>query len=190
MFEALGDRRSLAVTSGDTPGSRSHARKRRLWPCFESLQIFETLGDRRQQAVTWATSPESWLAMARSTRHSPCSRTNCKFSKHWTIARRAWWSWAQSLGSRRRAVDEALKLHNERLRILRRWAIRTDRERQLRHRPNPAVHAVEQSDVEAFQSAFEALTKSFEINLKIGRLDGICFVGIALGQAFAMAGEA
>ena len=33
------------------------------------------------------------------------------------------------------------------------------------------------------------MTRSFEINLKIGRLDGICFVGMALGQVFAMAGE-
>ena len=49
--------------------------------------------------------------------------------------------------------------------------------------------AVEHSDAEVFGLAFEALSESYGIFLKIGRLDGICFVGLALGRAFAMAGQ-
>jgi tetratricopeptide (TPR) repeat protein len=49
--------------------------------------------------------------------------------------------------------------------------------------------AIEHSDAAAFQAAYEALAASYGIFLRIGRLDGICAVGGALGRVLAMAGQ-
>ena len=42
---------------------------------------------------------------------------------------------------------------------------------------------------ESGQTAFYYLTESYAINLKLGRLDGICFVGLFLGQLLCGAGN-
>jgi predicted Zn-dependent protease len=39
------------------------------------------------------------------------------------------------------------------------------------------------------KEAFEALAKSYDLNLKLGRLDGICMVGLDLGQLLLGAGK-
>jgi hypothetical protein len=42
---------------------------------------------------------------------------------------------------------------------------------------------------EDYQAAFERLTKSYDILLKLGRLDGICWVGLDLGQLLCRCGR-
>jgi len=39
------------------------------------------------------------------------------------------------------------------------------------------------------QDAFAHLAESYAINLKLGRLDGICMVGLDLGQFLCMSGQ-
>lgn len=40
-----------------------------------------------------------------------------------------------------------------------------------------------------WQDAFERLEKSYAINLELGRLDGICFVGLDFGRLLCAAGN-
>ena len=40
-----------------------------------------------------------------------------------------------------------------------------------------------------WQPAFEHFAASYAINLQLGRLDGICFVGLDLGQLLCAAGQ-
>ena len=42
---------------------------------------------------------------------------------------------------------------------------------------------------EDYQGAFERLNKSYTILLKLGRLDGICYVGLNLGRLLCSAGQ-
>lgn len=42
---------------------------------------------------------------------------------------------------------------------------------------------------EKWQDAFDHLAESYAIYLKLGRLDGICHVGISLGQLLCMGGQ-
>ncbi len=42
---------------------------------------------------------------------------------------------------------------------------------------------------ESVQTAFDYLSESYAINLKLGRLDGICMVGIDLGQLLCISGN-
>ncbi len=43
---------------------------------------------------------------------------------------------------------------------------------------------------ESYQSAYEHLAESYQINLHLDRLDGICVVGVDLGQLLCRAGQA
>jgi tetratricopeptide (TPR) repeat protein len=49
--------------------------------------------------------------------------------------------------------------------------------------------ATQQKDVAAFRAAFDALTESYAILERIGRLAGICTVGMVLARVFALAGQ-
>jgi hypothetical protein len=42
---------------------------------------------------------------------------------------------------------------------------------------------------EQWQDAYDLLERSYRINLALGRLDGICHVGLSLGQLLALAGH-
>jgi hypothetical protein len=48
-----------------------------------------------------------------------------------------------------------------------------------------------QIDVEKkdYQKAYERLSVSYQINMKLGRLDGICFVGLDLGWILCGGGQ-
>jgi len=156
------------------------------------VHIFEALGDRRERAVSLGGIAR--MMTAKGEVDAALELHNERLKTHEALGDRR--SRAVTLGDIariRRAkgeVDAALALHRERLEVF----------RQLGDQDGVAnatydigqmqlFRAVEKSDAEAFRSAVEALTESYSINLKIGRLDGICFVGQALGRALAMAGE-
>jgi len=42
---------------------------------------------------------------------------------------------------------------------------------------------------DSVQEAYEHLVQSYNINLKLGRLDGICYVGLDLGQLLCQANQ-
>jgi tetratricopeptide (TPR) repeat protein len=54
-----------------------------------------------------------------------------------------------------------------------------------------ALWSIAQIEVQQqkWQDAYDHLSESYAINLKLGRLDGICFVGLSLGQLLCMAGQ-
>ena len=80
-------------------------------------------------------------------------------------------------------VDEALKLHQERLRI-------NDKLGSLDGRAN-SFWAMAQIELkqESYQEAFDHLSESYNLNIKLGRLDGICFVGKTLGMLLCQANQ-
>jgi tetratricopeptide (TPR) repeat protein len=80
-------------------------------------------------------------------------------------------------------VDDALKLHNEMIEVFEAlgdvdgiantlWGM-----------------AMIELDKEQYQQAFENPAKSYQINLKLGRLDGICVLGLDLGRLLCQAGQ-
>jgi tetratricopeptide (TPR) repeat protein len=88
------------------------------------------------------------------------------------------------------AVDEALKLQRERLEL----------NRELGDQDGIAAasfdigqiyldRAIQKEDVEAYRLAVGALMDGYNVFLRIGRLDAICAVGWALGEALAMGGQ-
>ena len=86
-------------------------------------------------------------------------------------------------------VEQALTLHNERLQVYE----ALDDQSEIAHTQFGIgelrlQQAIEHSDRDAFQQAYEALDKSYRILLTIGRLDGICTVGVTFGQVLAMGG--
>ncbi|NIM11663.1 MAG: tetratricopeptide repeat protein, partial [Candidatus Aminicenantes bacterium] len=80
-------------------------------------------------------------------------------------------------------VEEALKLHQERLEVF----------DELGDLDSKAATLWDLAQIqlqrESFETAFQYLTESYAINLKLGRLDGICFVGLYLGQLLCKAGQ-
>ena len=80
-------------------------------------------------------------------------------------------------------VEEAMKLHQERLGIF----------EQLGDLSEKAQTLWSMSQIEIKQQqwkmAFEHLAESYQINQTLGRLDGICWVGLDLGQMLCAAGQ-
>ena len=194
IFDALGDRRSRAVTLGDIARIRANKGEvdEALKLHLEQVQIFDALGDRRSRAVTLGD-----IARIRADKGEVDEALKLHYERLQTYDalgdRR---SRAVSLGdiARIRAnkgeVDEALKLHLEQVQI---FDALGDQDGianvsfnigQIRLR-----HAIQHSDAAAFEEAVVALAKSYAILLNIGRLDGICVVGAAFGQALAAAGQ-
>jgi tetratricopeptide (TPR) repeat protein len=80
-------------------------------------------------------------------------------------------------------VDQALKLHQEKLAIV-----------EALGDPDSIAHtlwSVAQIELrqQHFEQAFEHLAASYDINLKLGRLDAICSVGQDFGQLLCVAGD-
>jgi tetratricopeptide (TPR) repeat protein len=80
-------------------------------------------------------------------------------------------------------VDQALKLHQEKLAIV-----------EVLGDPDSIAHtlwSVAQIELrqQHFEQAFEHLAASYDINLKLGRLDAICSVGQDFGQLLCVAGD-
>jgi len=80
-------------------------------------------------------------------------------------------------------VDAALQLHQERLGIFEALGDLDGKANTLW-----AMAEIEMQQ-ENWQAAFDHLSESYAINLKLGRLDGICMVGLSLGQLLCMAGQ-
>ncbi len=80
-------------------------------------------------------------------------------------------------------VDDALKLHEERRAVFQNL---DDQDGIANTLWDMAQINIEKQD---FQKAFERLSKSYRINTKLGRLDGICVVGVDLGQLLCAGGH-
>jgi len=85
--------------------------------------------------------------------------------------------------ARKGEVDAALQLHTERLGIFE----GLEDQAEIAH----TLWSIAQIELQQkqFREAFEHLFKSYEINQKLGRLDGICYVGLDLGQLLCAAGQ-
>jgi tetratricopeptide (TPR) repeat protein len=193
IFEALGDRRSRAVTLGDI--ARIRGAKGEVDAALalhqEQIAIFEALGDRRSRAVTLGD-----IARIRGAK----GEVDAALALHQEQI-----AIFEALGDRRERavtlgdiarirgakgeVDAALALHQERLATY----------EALGDRPEIAHasfeigsiqlnQALAGQDGELFAQALGALGTSYQILCETGRLDGICVVGMTFGQALAMAG--
>jgi hypothetical protein len=80
-------------------------------------------------------------------------------------------------------VDQALKLHQEQLAIAEALGDLDGVANTLWSIAQIELHE------QHFQQAFERLADSYAINLKLGRLDGICYVGLDFGQLLCAAGQ-
>ena len=183
-----------AVTLGDIARIRANKGEvdEALKLHLEQVQIFDALGDRRSRAVTLGD-----IARIRANKGEVDEALKLHLEQVQIF---------EALGDRRfRAVtlgdiarirankgevDEALKLHLEQVQIFEALGDQDGIANvsfnigQIRLR-----HAIQHSDAAAFEEAVVALAKSYAILLNIGRLDGICVVGAAFGQALAAAGQ-
>ncbi len=80
-------------------------------------------------------------------------------------------------------VDEALKLHQERLGVFDELGDISEKAHTLWGMAQIELKC------ESYQEAFEHLNESYTLNMKLGRLDGICFVGRDLGRLLCQAGQ-
>ena len=80
-------------------------------------------------------------------------------------------------------VEEALKLHQEVLIIFEELGDLVGKANTLWYMAGIELQR------ESFQTAFDYLSESYAINLKLGRLDGICMVGLDLGQLLCISGN-
>jgi tetratricopeptide (TPR) repeat protein len=80
-------------------------------------------------------------------------------------------------------VDAALALHQEKLGIFEGLG---DKDGEANTLWSIAKIELEK---QAWQAAFEHFAASYAINLHLGRMDGICFVGLDLGQLLCAAGQ-
>lgn len=80
-------------------------------------------------------------------------------------------------------VDEALKLHQERLDV---FDALGDKDGRANTLWSMAKIDLQKKD---HQNAYEKLAESYSINMQLGRLDGISFVGFDLGQLFCGGGH-
>jgi tetratricopeptide (TPR) repeat protein len=194
IFQALGDRRSRAVTLGDI--ARIKTAKGEVDEALalhqEQLQTYEALGDRRSRAVTLGDiariktakgEVDEALALHEE-RLKTCEALGDRRSRAVTLGDIA------RIKTAKGEVNEALALHEERLQT----------HEALGDRDGIAnagydigqvqlFRALEKGDGDVLRTAVEALVRSYTINLEIGRLDGICYVGSVLGRVLAMVGQ-
>ncbi|MFN7950380.1 MAG: hypothetical protein U0610_01550 [bacterium] len=146
----------------------------------EEMPIFEGLGDKRSRAVT-----------LRDIARIEASRAM------WTIALALRARGLRGLGDKR---SRAVTLGDiARIRASRAmWTVRSRCTRLAVYEGLGDLDGIANTlwsiarieiEQEKFQEAYERLQRSYEINLKLGRLDGICMVGVDLGQLLAMGGH-
>ena len=80
-------------------------------------------------------------------------------------------------------VEQALILHQERIQVFESLGDLSEKAQTLW---GIAQIEIEKQD---WQNAFSHLEESYQINLNLGRLDGIAWVGIDLGQLLCMADQ-
>jgi tetratricopeptide (TPR) repeat protein len=194
IFETLGDRRSLAITLGDVAriltaqGDVDSA----LALHKRQQEVFRAMGDRRGLAVVLGDIARIMTAKgdggaALALHHEQREIFEALGDRR---ARAVVLGDIARIMTGRGEVEEALRLQRERLGVNRELGDQdgiASASYDIGH--VQLFQAIEHSDSGAFQLSVDALTESYSILLKIGRLDGICAVGLALGQALAMAGE-
>ncbi|MBI1358089.1 MAG: CHAT domain-containing protein [Acidobacteria bacterium] len=187
VYEGLGDKRSRAVTLGDI--ARIRAGKGEVEAALElhqeELKVYEGLGDKRSRAVTLgdiarirADKGEVEAALElHQERLGIFEGLGDKRERAVTLG-----DIAQMRGDKGE-VEAALELHQERLEIFEglgdkdgiantMWSMaRID----LRRRQ--------------YEAAFPKLVTAYRINLELGRLDGICMVGLDVGQLLCAFGS-
>ena len=187
VYEELGDQRSRAVTLGDiarikvSRGEVDEALKLHL----ERIRVFEELGDQRSRAVTLGDIARIKVSRGEVDEALKLHLEMIRVFEELGDQR----SRAVTLGDiarikvSRGEVDEALKLHLERLKIA----------EEMEDKDNIANTYWDLAQIELqqklFQEAFEHLNKSYKLNIEIGRLDGICFVGVTYGQLLCQSGN-
>ncbi|UCG59267.1 MAG: tetratricopeptide repeat protein [Phycisphaerales bacterium] len=187
IFEQLGDTRSRAVTLGDIAcilvdkGQMDEAMKLHE----EELGIYEQLDDTRSRAATLGDIARILASKGQADEAMKLHEERLAVYEQLGDTR----SHAVTLGDIARTlvskgqVDEAMKLHKERLAVYER----------LGDVDTKAVTLWDMAEIEMqkedWESASKHLTESYEINVELGRLDGICFVGSDLGQLLCASGK-
>jgi len=194
VFEALGDRRMRAVTLREIARILTDKGEvdQALGLHCEQIATFEALGDRRERAVTLGDiariledkgEVDQALTLHRE-RIATYEALGDRCERTVTLG-----DIARILRAKGE-VDEALALQRERL--------ATNRALEdldgIAYASADIGHilldrAEKQQDAEAFQEAFRAFDESYRNLIRIGRLDGICWVGATFGQLLAIAGD-
>jgi tetratricopeptide (TPR) repeat protein len=187
VYEGLGDKRSRAVTLGDI--ARLRADKGEVDAALqlhqEELAVYEGLGDKRSRAVTLGDIARLRAAKGEVDAALQLHQERLGIFEGLGDKRER----AVTLGdiARLRAakgeVDAALQLHQERLAVYEALGDKAGVANTLW-----SIAQIELNE-KKFRQAYEHLTKSYEILLRLGRLDGICAVGLDLGQLLCAAGQ-
>lgn len=187
VFEALGDKRERAATLGEIARIQWNNGEvtRALQLHEEALGIFEALGDKRSRAVTLGDIARIRTAKGEVDAALRLHQESLAVFEALGDKR----SRAVSLGeiARIRAdqgeVGLALRLHQERLAICQAAG-------DLWGRAN-ALWSIAQLEIgqRRWTEAYNHLTESYQLNLKLGLLDGICAVGQDLGQFLIARGQ-
>lgn len=187
VYETLEDKRERAITLGDI--ARLRAVKGDVDAAIklhdEALAVFVGLGDNRARAATLVDISRLWAA--RGEVDAALELLQEALAVHEAVGDKR--ARAVTLGdiARLRAdkgeVDAARTLHLDRL---------ADFE-AMGHQSgiSNALWSIARIEIEQqrFNEAAGHLAKSYEINLKLGRLDGICFVGLDFGRLLCAAGR-
>ncbi|MCK4342090.1 MAG: tetratricopeptide repeat protein [Phycisphaerae bacterium] len=187
VYEALGDKRSRAVTLGDIARLRSAKGEvdAALQLHQERMAVYEALEDKRSRAVTLGDIAR--LRAAKGEVDAALQLHQEELAVYEALGDKR--SRAVTLGNiaRLRAVkgevDAALQLHQERMDVY-----------EALGDPNGIANtlwSIARIEIEQrkFNEADEHLTKSYEINLKLGHLEGICMVGLDFGPLLCATGR-
>jgi|GEM_PF-959948 len=187
ICEDLGDKRSRAFTLGDIAriltdnGEMDAALKLHQ----EELAVYEALGDKRSRAVTLGAIARILMDKGEvdaalklhQEKLAICEALGDKRSRAISLGDIA------DIRAAKGELDPALKLHEERLVI---FEALGDLEGKAQTLWSVAKIEMQQQH---WQAAYDKLAESYALNLQLGRLEGICFVGLDLGQLLHAAGQ-
>ena len=151
----------------------------------ERLTIFEQLGDTRSRAVTLGDIARILVSKGQVDEAMQLQQERLTIFEQLGDTR----SRAVTLGDIARIlvskgqVDEAMQLQQERLSVNEQLGDQDGKAAALR---DIATIEIQQ---QSYQSAFDHLAESYKIFLEIGRLEGICVVGLDLGQLLCGGGQ-
>ena len=187
VYEEFGDKRARAVTLGDIANIRAMKGEvdEALRSYHQELTVYEELGDKRSRALTLG-----FIARIRAEKGEIDEALRLLMEKLASVeeledkrSRAITLGDIANIRTAKGEIDEALRLHTETLRIVEELG-------DLDTIAN-ALWSIAQIELKQkkFEEAIEHLERSYEINLKIRRLDGICMVGLDLGQLLCVAGD-
>lgn len=187
IYESLGDKRERTITlgyiariladKGDIDGAlRLHN---------ETLAVYEALGDKGSHAVSLGEIAR--IRARKGDTEEALRLHNERLAVFETLGYKR--SCAVALGdiARIRAqqgdIDEALRLHKRRLRVFETLGDIPERAHTLWFIARLEIQH------QQWQEAFDHFAESYSTLVRLGRLDGICMVGLDLGQLLCMAGQ-